>query len=707
MQKRYWLALSALGLFQFAHLAGVRVAPIVANLDKTAISARAQTYDALIERDTFGVPHISGPRDADVAFGLGYAHSEDDFATIVDAIVTTRGRAAETKGKDAAVGDYLVRLLRVWETVDAGYETQITPAARAVMQAYADGVNLYAAQNPRKVPAGIFPISGRDVSAGTIFRSPFFYGLDQVFKNITDKNAQPAVPIQNMALPKGSNGIAIAPSRSADGATRLLVNSHQPYEGMVAWYEAVLESGEGWHVAGGFFPGSPFMLHGHNANLGWASTVNKPDLADVYKLTMDPANPGYYLMDGQWRPFEKSVATLKVKVLGPILWTVKRDVLWSVHGPVFVTDHGTFAVSYAGQNEVRQPNQYMAMNKATDLRSWRAAMAMQALPSINFIYGDDQGNIGLLANGQFPVRKDGFNWSGILPGDRSNLLWTARVPFDQLPQVWNPQSGFVFNSNNTPLIATAPNDNMIAENLPAHLGLQTNMTNRAYRTLETYARDTSISAAEFEAYKYDLIYSDQSLLADLITQALTFDATGNEDLRTAQSILRGWNRSTDVNNRGAALAILMGQSIGRAAEMGEPLPPLRPALDAAITHLKTHFGRLDPTWGEVNRLIRGSVNVPIAGGPDVYRAVYGEKQANGTLKANGGDTFIMFVTWDRNGGLSSRSIHQYGSATLDQTSPHYSDQTRMFADMKTKPVLFNKTQRQGQITRSYRPGRGS
>jgi acyl-homoserine-lactone acylase len=701
VKKRYlaggFLVLAIAG----AYTAGVRIAPLLPpKLDVGAITATAKTYDALIERDKFGVPHISGPRDADVAFGLGYAHSEDDFATIVDAIVTTRGRAAETKGKDAAVGDYLVALFRIWENVDARYETDITPAARAVMQAYADGVNLYASQNPGKVPAGIFPLSGRDVSAGTMFRSPFFYGLDGVLKKINEKNPKP-----DTGPPKGSNGIAIAPSRSDDGATRLLVNSHQPYEGMVAWYEAVLESGEGWHVAGGFFPGSPFMLHGHNANLGWASTVNKPDLTDVYKLTTDAKKPGQYLLDGQWKAFEKSVATFRVKVLGPILWTVKRDVLWSVHGPVFETDHGTFALSYAGQNEVRQPNQYMAMNKATDLASWRAAMAMQALPSINFIYGDDKGNIGYLHNGQFPVRKDGVDWAGSLPGDRSDLVWTARVPFARLPQVWNPKSGFVFNSNNNPLIATAPADNMKASDLPPYLGMQTNMTNRALRTLETYARDTTITAAEFEAYKYDLAYSDQSILAGLIKEALAYDATGNPDLAAAQTILRNWDRKTDIANRGAALAVMMGEPIGRAAEMGEPLPPLRPGLDDAISHLKTHFGRLDPTWGEVNRLVRGKVNVPIPGGPDVYRAVYAKKHKDGTLHANGGDTFIMFVTWDKNGGLSSRSIHQYGSATLDATSPHYADQAVMFANMQTKPVVFNRADLAGQIERSYRPGR--
>jgi acyl-homoserine-lactone acylase len=111
MKKRYWGALALVGTGVAAFAAGVRIAPVLRpQLDTTFFAQAAKSYNALVERDKFGVPHISGPRDADVAFGLGYAHSEDDFSTIMDAIVTTRGRAAETKGKEAAVGDSERRL---------------------------------------------------------------------------------------------------------------------------------------------------------------------------------------------------------------------------------------------------------------------------------------------------------------------------------------------------------------------------------------------------------------------------------------------------------------------------------------------------------------------------------------------------------------------------------------------------------------------
>ena len=273
-----------------------------------AMLAAEAKYNVRIQRDTYGVPHISGPRDADVAFGLGFAHSEDDFTTIQETALTARGQLAAVTGKHGAVTDYIARLLQVRETVDAGYD-KLPADVRQVVEAYADGVNYYAALHTAQAAPGMLPLTGKDVVAGFVFKTPFFYGLDGTLAKL---NAPADGP--NKKLPVGSNGIAIAPSRSADGATRLLVNSHQPYTGVVAWYEAVLDSGEGWHVAGGFFPGSPFMLHGHNAHLGWANTVNKPDLIDVYRLTLNPSNDKQYKLDGQWKDFQVTDAALKVKV---------------------------------------------------------------------------------------------------------------------------------------------------------------------------------------------------------------------------------------------------------------------------------------------------------------------------------------------------------------------------------------------------------
>jgi len=695
--KRILGLIVALGLAVIGYLliADLPNRPAAANL--APLIMRAKTYDVRIRRDSFGVPHIRGRTDADVAFGLGFAHSEDDFATIQQSLLAARGILASELGYNAIVPDYLVHLFRVRENVDAHYGHDIPADVRRVLEAYADGVNYYAALHPDKVAPGVLPITGKDIDSGFVFRTPFFYGLDRVMKHISTTNDDIAMP------PVGSNGVAVAPSRNADGATRLLVNSHQPYTGPVAWYEAVLESDEGWHVAGGFFPGSPFMLHGHNAHLGWANTVNEPNLATVYRLVINPADEHEYRLDGKWQRFEESDAKLRIKLWGPLYVTITRPVEWSVHGPVLRTDHGVFAVRYAGMNEVRQPEEYYRLNKARDVGEWKQALELQLLPSVNYIFADEKGHIAYVYNGLFPNRRDGVDWSKVQPGDRSDLIWHGYVPFARIPQIWNPKSGWVFNSNNTPFQATDPSDNLKPADFPASMGVQTNMTNRAYRAEETFGRDRAMTDASFRAHKFDLAYSRRAKMARIIAQVLAANASKDDDLKTAQKLLRQWDYRTNVKSRAAALAVLTAQKV-YPFDDSAPVKDSLEALRQTIADLKTHFGRIDPEWGQVNRIRRGSVDLAIDGGPDVFRAVYGAPQSDGTLTAEGGDTFIMFVTWDKNGKLSSESIHQFGSATLDASSPHYADQTPLFVAMKTKPVLFTEDELKGHIEANYRPG---
>jgi len=691
------VAIAALLVFAAIGLLALDIPNHPKGFDRQALLAKAGAYHVRIRRDEYGVPHITGDRDADVAFGFGYAHSEDDFQTIATSVIATRGQLAARDGAKGAVTDYIVQLMGVWPSVNRTYDT-LPADLRQVLEAYADGVNLYGARHPEKAAPGYLPVTGRDIAAGFAFKTPFFYGLDRTLGQLT----APTRP--KKVTPVGSNGVAVAPSRSSDGATRLLVNSHQPYTGPVAWYEAVLESKEGWHVAGGFFPGSPFMLHGHNEHLGWANTVNAPDLVDVYRLTINPQNHNQYRLDGVWRDLERTEATIRVKLWGPFFWTVKKAVLRSAHGPVLETDHGVFAIRYAGHDESRQALQYYRLDKARNLAEWRAAMGLQLLPSINYLYADEAGNIGYVYNGEYPERREGVDWSGILPGDRSDLIWTRYLPFDKEPQIWNPRCGLVFNSNNTPYQATAcPDDGLDPKAISATLGVQTNMTNRAMRAQETFGADPHISDEPFRRYKFDLVYSTRSKVWKIVQDLIAVDPKGDADLKAAQDVLRRWDRGMDMHNRSAALVSLTTEAILASDYSGKPAPTPMETLKAAITTLKTHFGRLDPEWGEVNRIRRGKLNLAIDGGADTYRSVWGDPQKDGTLNADAGDTFIMFVSWDKAGRLHSDSIHQFGSATLDPASPHYGDQTPMFVKMQTKPVLFTEPQLAGHVTRDYAP----
>ncbi len=692
---------------------GLRVNFGAAAPNYEALAAPASNYDVEIIRDKFGVPHLYGQRDADVVFGLAYAQAEDDWATMQEIVVAARGNLAQQRGADAAVTDYLVHLLRVWPTTKAGYP-DLPQNIREIAEAYAHGTNLWASENPDEVWDGVLPVTGEDVIAGFVFKTPFFYGLDGVFKELFEETRSKEISLgpdnaflwtERPKYPIGSNAFAVAPSRSTDGHTRLLINSHQPFAGPVSWYEARLKSEEGLDIAGGVFPGAPVILHGHNRNLGWANTVNKPDLADVYVLDVNPDNPNQYRLDGEWRDMEVSVATIKVKLFGPFEWHTQRDVKYSEHGPVLETDHGVYAVRYAGMGETRQLVQYHSLNRANNLEEWLDAMRLQALPSINYVYGDKDGNIAYIYNAQMPKRIDGWDWQKYLPGDRSELIWSEYHDFDALPQLINPSSGFVFNANNTPFAATDEAYDLRPESFPLTMGIETQMTNRGYRGLELLRPDTQISAEEFKEYKFDKTYSKDSELAKLIEMWLAEDFSGEPDMEAAQRLLADFDMSADMDDRNAAVAVLAGEPVVWAQIQGTPMPDTIQSLRDTVAHLMEHWGRLDVPWGEVNRIRRGNVDLPLGGGPDLLRAVYARlPQEDGRLVAQGGDTMIYIADWAPDGTLRSESIHQFGSATLDETSPHYADQTPLYATEQFREIPWDRNALEAEATRTYKPG---
>ena len=678
----------------------------------------AARRDVRILRDEWGMPHIYGATDPDVAFGLAYAHSEDDFRTIQEVLLASRGRFASVAGSDAAVTDYLVAWMELWPTVDARYASDVPADVRALAEAYAEGVNLYAAEHPGERLPGWFPADGRDVVAGFAFRTPFFYGLERTLLEVFGDERARAIALgpadqafrgtQGPVPPIGSNAVAVAPSRSADGATRLLINSHQPFTGPVAWYEVRVKSEEGWDMTGGVFPGSPVVLHGTGPSLGWASTVNLPDLADVYVLDVDPDDPDRYRFEGEWRRLEAGRAEIPVRLFGPFRWTVEREVLRSVHGPAIRTDHGTYAVRYAGMGEIRQLEQYYRMNRARDFDEWQRAMRLQAIPSINFVYADRAGNVAYYYNARIPRREPGWDYASYLPGDRAELVWDEFLSWDEVPRVVSPASGFVVNANHTPFRASAPADAPDPADHPPEHGVEgpERMTNRGHRLLELYGGDASITREEFFAYKYDKVYSRESAARRVTREALALDFAGEPALQEAQRVLAAWDFRLDVENRSAALGVITATPVVVAELRGGEAPSVEEAFRDAVAALRRHHGRVDPAWGEVNRIRRGAHDLPIGGGPDVLRAAESfVLQPDGRYVANSGDTLVMFVEWDAEGRQRVDTIHQFGTATLDETSPHHADQLPLFVAERTKRIRLSEAELRPFVRSEVRPGR--
>lgn len=657
-------------------------------------------YDVRILRDTWGVPHVFGHTDADVAYGLAWAHAEDDFATIQGALLAARGGLATVLGREGAANDYMVQLLRIWDVVDAGYERDLGPETRALCEAYADGLNHYAALHPDEAMAALYPARGKDVVAGFVHKTPLFFGLDRVLRGLLETSASPSPP----AAPAGSNTFAVAPKRSLDGFTRLAINSHQPWAGPVAWYEAHLHSDAGWDAVGGLFPGAPVVLHGHNRNLGWAHTVNKPDLVDVYALEMNPAHPNQYRLDGAWRELEVRSAAIRVKLLGPVSWTFHRDALWSVFGPVVRGPRGVFAIRLAGYGEVRHIEQWYRMNKASRFEEWLAAMRMNALPMFNVGYADREGHVFYVYNARLPLRPAGYDWSGVVPGNTSRTLWTESLPFDRLPQVKDPPSGFVQNCNSSPFRTTLGPGNPDPAEYPPAFGIETGMTNRALRALELFGGEERISRDEFDRYKFDVTYAAGSTMAARLARVLDAPPPSDPLTRQALDLLRGWDRSATADSSAAALAVMALQPTEEGDDSVPPAAALAEHVRDAARSLHARFGRLDVPWHDVLRLRHGTLDLGLFGGPDLLHAVYGRPGPDGRIAGVGGDSYILLVEWDGQGRVSSRSIQPYGSATGDVRSPHYADQAPLFAAGRLKPVWMDEAEIRAHLEREYRPG---
>lgn len=680
----------------------------------------ARHYSAEILRDEFGVPHIHGKTDADTAFGVAMAHAEDDFSTLQDVVAMTRGRYGAIAGADGAGVDFAYHWLGARQTARAGYPT-LPADVRAMLDAYASGLNRYAELHPGEVKlARLFPVNGEDIAAGFALRLPFFFGMDRVLRPLSEgkpllpehgpslgpppppKAADPYdndfVPDRPMPLPmgedathSGSNAFAISPAKSGDGTTRLLSNSHQPYRGGVAWYELVVESDEGWHFAGATFPGSPYPFMGHNENLGWTNTVNRPDLIDVYKLGTD-AEASRYKLDGQWRDLERERVWLPVR-FGPFVLPVPRMVWRSAHGPVLVGAQGAHAVRFAGIGNVRSVEQYYRITRARDFAEWQAGMAIQGVPATNFIYADRAGNIAYWYNAAMPDRKPGPDWRNVLPGNDSSLIWQRPIPFASYPHLINPASGYLFNSNNTPLLAAGPGSELDPASIPALWGVELDMTNRAHRAAKLLAEPGPIGLERLLRIKFDTGYERTGYVAYMLDGIAALDLRNEPELQAAQALIGKWDMTADGQGPADALAVMVLEQAMMNSYDLKPLPDPKAELAKAAAHLNQHFGRIDPPLGDVLRIRQGTIDLPMDGGGDTLRAATNwNVDRDGRLSIKHGDSFIMLIEWGPDGRVRSRSIQPYGAATTRPASPHYADQAPLFVQHRFKPVWFNRAE---------------
>ncbi len=311
-QKRVY-SRKAKGIAFSAALAGLLWASQPASVPAPTDAMNARAANVEILRDRYGVAHVFGKSDADAAFGFAYSSAEDHWKTTQKILIAGRGEISRTKlSKKALKSDFFVQFVGIGDIVDNAY-TSLRPDVRKVLEAYAQGLNYYAAKHPTEADGRFLPWTGKDIARQFVFKATLFMGMTKAMQKVmAGELASTGKPSEG----NGSNAHAVAASRSADGIARLNVNSHLDWEGFRAWQEAHIVSEEGWNFSGGYLAATPFLLIGHNDHLGWTFTVNRPDLVDVYEIERDTDNPLRYKFDDEWKTMETRTARLPVEV-GP------------------------------------------------------------------------------------------------------------------------------------------------------------------------------------------------------------------------------------------------------------------------------------------------------------------------------------------------------------------------------------------------------
>ena len=629
-------------------------------------------YDVSIHRDFWGIPYIKGETDMDVAYGIGLSHAEDAYDDLVELMPLYRGKSALFNGLKGVETDYLVRLLRVHQNVEKFAKDQLSDRSLQMAQAYADGVNQFAKDNPSKVNQRLHPITKEDIIAGSYIQHLFFAGLDSGLQTMSDHISK--------SIPTGSNAIAVNGAKTEGDSSFLLINSHQPLAGPVGWYELNVESQSGWNAHGGNFPGSFVVNVGFNKDIGWGATVNRPDVLDIFELTVNPTNPDEYLLDKAWVPFEIEEDYLQIKLLGFLKIKSKQSFKYSKFGPVLEIQDKVFALRHSTQNSFQEIDGWFSLNKADSVQAFESALSSRKIPSFNFVVMDSAKNIGFFYNGRIPSRENAKAARKVLQGTSSRDIWPLNKSIQDLPTFINPKNGWIQSTNQNPYAVMGEYSSAL-DLESSHVYFEQRLTNRSFVANELLSPKTKITLDDFIDIKFDNSYSKNSRQYQFLLQL----AKSNQEIALK---VEPWDRQTNFKNRHAGFnSCLMAHEW--LAEMNtQPIPKTK---DIVAT-CKDWFVEIDrkqtDEWGDITTISRLGRSYPIQGSLDTLRAVYGTpNDKTNSIDMSGGDG-LFYIIEEGESGRMIYGMHNFGSSR-NRESVHYSDQTFLFSQEALRFVPEN------------------
>ena len=597
---------------------------------------QAQAQNITITRDDWGIPHVRGKTDADVVFGAMYAQAEDDFNRVETNFITSQGRTAEADGESAIYRDLRMKLFIDPDSMRKIYASS-PDFLKKLMVAWADGLNFYLAKHPDVKPRVITKFEpwmaltfsegsiGNDIDGVNVPQLQAFYGNGPVKLSSTAPGTQferaareaDAAKATEDAIekePGGSNGMAVSPKNTKAGRALLLINPHTSF---FFREELQMTSDEGLDAYGAATWGQFFIYQGFNRTAGWMHTTSAADRSDEFLETVSEKGGKYFYKYGsEERPF--IVKTIMVPYKSGATMAEKKFTVYYTHfGPVVRSTGGKWVAVRIMQEPLKALTQSYMRTKAKNLAEFNKTMALNTNSSNNTLFADADGNIAYLHANFLPQRDTKFDWKQPVDGSDPATEWGALLPFDKAPNAINPNSGWVYNSNDWPW-AAAGTDSPKQTNFPAWVdnGSESARGRHAVIVLSN-KKDFSIQGLRDAAYDSYMPGFETSVPA-LVKAWDEAPASNALKAKLADQIelLRKWDLRWSVTSVPTSLAMFYTTEVGRIGGAGRgrrgggaaPAAPagdqLLQALDAACIKLTADFGKCNTPWGDINRFQR-------------------------------------------------------------------------------------------------------
>ncbi len=646
-----------------------------------------------IVRDDWGIAHVYGKTDADAVFGMIYAQAEDDFNRIEVNYLNAMGRLAEAEGESKIYQD--LRMKMFIDPKDLQREYAASPEwLKTLMDAWAGGLNYYLAKHPDVKPRVIRHFEpwmalsftegsiGGDIEQISLANLEAFYGKTHVSEVRMDDDEDEE--------PGGSNGIAIAPSNTANHHALLLINPHTSF-----FFRSELQmvSGEGLNAYGAVTWGQFFVYQGFNERAGWMHTSSGVDAVDEY---LEPAHGNSCTSKEVTVPYKTDAGMAEKKF----------TVYYTSHGPVIREQDGKWVSIKLMQEHVKALMQSYSRTKARTYKEYRETMELKANSSNNTIFADADGDIAYFHGNYIPRRDPSFDWTKPVDGTNPATEYKGLLTIDETPHLLNPATGWIYNSNDWPWQAAGESSPKKAD-YPAYVE-QGGASARGRHAVMLLEKKKDFTLESLNAAAYDSYLPGFETRIPALIQA--WDATPVAELAEQIKVLRGWDLRWGVDSVATSLAVFYGEEMRR-----NPNEPMLEGLAAASEKLRADFGRWQTPWGEINRFQRltsdiaqpfsdAGASIPIGFTSSVWGSLasFGAHAYPGTKKWYGtkGNSFVAVVEF---GDKVRAKAVTAGGESGHTNSKHFDDEAQRYSTGALRDVYFYKTDLQGHVECRYHP----